>query len=92
MTLLDIAPRARRSLAVCLCLSALLAGCADEEEAPGLRKFEPLPEREYVVTGLSEGQQAALIRRVEEKWRAMERWDFDAVYGYMTPNYRKIFS
>ncbi len=89
MTLL---PRALPLLACCLCLPALLAGCAEEEKAPGIRTFEAPPGREIVVTGLTGQQQAALISRVEEKWRLMEKWDFAAVYEYMTPNYRKVFS
>lgn len=83
-----------RLLTCSICLSALLAGCAGEKEekATGPRTFEAPPEREINLSGLAEEEQAALIRRVEEKWRAMEQWDFAAVYDYTTPNYREIFS
>ena len=54
--------------------------------------FAPLPPRAQDTPGLSETQALALRRRVEEKWRAMERRDFGAVYEYTTPNYRKVFT
>jgi len=54
--------------------------------------FEAPPPRVVEVSGLTDEQKAALVSRVEEKWRAMERRDFAAVYEYTTPNYRKVFS
>jgi hypothetical protein len=75
-----------------------LSGCAGEEETrepkkqPRKFQFEKPRERVYEISGLSEEQKAALVTRVEEKWRAMERRDFATVYEYTTPNYREIFS
>jgi len=86
-------------------LSLLLTGCPNDEgdasdarkakakaAASELRKFEAPTAQKVDLAGLSEKQQAALVNRVEEKWRAMERRDFAAVYEYTTPNYRKVFS
>lgn len=86
MNTLDMTPlncRIPLRLLVALCLSLALLGCA----ATG----------GTVVTGqvpanLPKEQAEALVSRVEGKWRAMERWDFAAVYEYTTPNYRSVFS
>jgi hypothetical protein len=85
-----------------LCLSLVLAGCSPEGEKKAEDKaekkptralrFEAPPVKKVEVSGLTAEQQAALVSRVEEKWRAMERRDFAAVYEYTTPNYRKIFT
>jgi len=69
----------------------LQASRDDAKERPTLT-FEAPPPRIVEVVDLTEAQKAALVGRVEEKWRAMERRDFAKVYEYTTPNYRKIFS
>jgi len=92
-------------LTLCLGLALPLPGCAKAgaetpvaQEAPQEAKerrtltFEAPPPRKVEVIELADEQQAALVKRVEEKWRAMERWDFASVYEYTTPNYRKVFS
>ena len=92
----------------CCCLAVALPGCAPGEEdkaekaektgqqverkAPRKFQFEAPPQKVHELSGLTDEQQAALVRRVEEKWRAMERRDFATVYEYTTPNYRKVFS
>ena len=63
-------------LAVTLLSLALLSGCS----------------RGPTEDTLSLEDEAALIERVSQRWYAMESKDFDAVYEYMTPNYRSIFS
>ncbi len=63
-------------LAIALLSLALLSGCS----------------RGPTEDTLSLEDEAALIERVSQRWYAMESKDFDAVYEYMTPNYRSIFS
>jgi len=62
------------------------------KERPTLTFEAPPPRKKAEVSGLTDEQKAALVSRVTEKWRAMERWDFAAAYEYATPNYRKVFS
>ena len=95
--------RSRWVMGLSLCLSVVLSACSQQEaevaaapekpkKATRMLAFEAPPPREIRLTGLTEEQKASLVNRVEEKWRAMEQRDFDTVYEYTTPNYRKIFS
>ena len=36
--------------------------------------------------------EAALLKRVTQRWHAMEARDFGKVYEFATPNYRRVFS
>jgi hypothetical protein len=65
----------RGLLAIALLSLALLSGCS----------------RGPTEETLSLEEEAALIERVSQRWHAMEAKDFEAVYEYMTPNYRSIF-
>jgi hypothetical protein len=83
-----------RNLLACGLLSLVSSGCfSDEAEKRPTLSFEaPSVTEEVQVSGLSEEQEAALVSRVEGKWRAIEKRDFATAYEYTTPNFRSIFS
>lgn len=74
-------------LTATLCLAPVLSGCLPDDAGT-----TPNVQSGSQVSGLTEAQEAALVSRVEGKWRAMELWDFATVYQYTTPTYRKVFS
>ena len=67
-------------LGLALCLG--LSGCSGE----GGKSAAKAPAE------LSKASKQALLDRVTEKWQAMEKWDYGAVYDYTTPTYRSVFS
>ena len=83
---MNITPRSWRPLgaALLLALLALLAGCAQEDSTPA--------EVETAPASLTPEQEAALIQRVTNRWKAMVAKDFGATYRFTTPTYRSFFS
>lgn len=82
-----------RRLTRLLVMSLALAGCALNGGKPiDNMAFEVPKEVPVDISDLPRKQHSALLGRVEEKWRAMEQWDFATVYEYTTPNYRKVYS
>ena len=41
---------------------------------------------------LSESEENVLIQRVSERWRCLERNDYDCAYEYLSPAFRAVFS
>ena len=41
---------------------------------------------------LSESEETVLIQRVSERWRCLERNDYDCAYEYLSPAFRAVFS
>ena len=72
----------RRYIPVALCALLALSGCSKDAENAATE----------VPTNLTSDMEAALVARVEGKWRAMEAWDYATVYEYTTPKYREVFS